>query len=104
MRLLPAGDDNVGHCAAFQEPKSERARRCAVYGRERLPVRDLPSNRQRHPQSRPVDEGRRTMSDSNSIDKPVELERYELFSEPAYHFDFELGRRDFFKLLGGGLV
>jgi isoquinoline 1-oxidoreductase len=44
------------------------------------------------------------MSDSHSIDEPVEAERYELFSEPAYRFDFELGRRDFFKLLGGGLV
>src|SRR5579871_6743004 len=32
----------------------------------------------------------------------LELERYELFEGPAYHFD--LDRRDFFKLLGGGLV
>jgi isoquinoline 1-oxidoreductase len=32
----------------------------------------------------------------------LEVERYELFAGPAYHFDLE--RRDFFKLLGGGLV
>ncbi len=32
----------------------------------------------------------------------LELERYELFAGPAYRFDLE--RRDFFKLLGGGLV
>jgi CO/xanthine dehydrogenase Mo-binding subunit len=32
----------------------------------------------------------------------LEVERYELFAAPAYHFDLE--RRDFFKLLGGGLV
>src|SRR5689334_17333505 len=32
----------------------------------------------------------------------LELERYELFEGPAYKFDLE--RRDFFKLLGGGLV
>lgn len=32
----------------------------------------------------------------------LELERYELFAGPAYRF--ELQRRDFFKLLGGGLV
>jgi isoquinoline 1-oxidoreductase len=32
----------------------------------------------------------------------IELERYELFEGPAYHF--ELQRRDFFKFLGGGLV
>lgn len=32
----------------------------------------------------------------------LEPERYELYEEPAYRF--ELGRRDFFKFLGGGLV
>src|SRR5271156_4861335 len=32
----------------------------------------------------------------------LELERYELFAKPAYQFGLE--RRDFFKLLGGGLV
>ena len=32
----------------------------------------------------------------------LEFERYELFEGPAYRFDLE--RRDFFKLLGGGLV
>jgi isoquinoline 1-oxidoreductase len=32
----------------------------------------------------------------------LELERYELFEGPAYRFELE--RRDFFKLLGGGLV
>jgi CO/xanthine dehydrogenase Mo-binding subunit len=32
----------------------------------------------------------------------LEVERYELFAGPAYRFDLE--RRDFFKLLGGGLV
>jgi len=32
----------------------------------------------------------------------LEVERYELFEGPAYKFDLE--RRDFFKLLGGGIV
>ena len=32
----------------------------------------------------------------------IEPERYELFSSPAYHF--ELDRREFFKILGGGLL
>ena len=32
----------------------------------------------------------------------LELERYELFAGPAYRFELE--RRDFFKVLGGGLV
>ena len=38
------------------------------------------------------------------IDDSIEIERYELFAEPTYHFNLELERRDFFKLLGGGLV
>ncbi len=41
---------------------------------------------------------------SKHIDDSIEVERYELFAEPAYHFNLELERRDFFKLLGGGLV
>jgi len=41
---------------------------------------------------------------SKHIDDSIEVERYELFAEPAYHFTLELERRDFFKLLGGGLV
>jgi len=32
----------------------------------------------------------------------IEPERYELYSPPTYHF--ELGRRDFFRLVGGGIV
>src|SRR5437588_13095458 len=32
----------------------------------------------------------------------IELERYELFAGPAYRF--EPDRRDFFKLLGGGII
>src|SRR5579862_1755140 len=32
----------------------------------------------------------------------LEFERYELCEGPAYRFDLE--RRDFFKLLGGGLI
>src|SRR5256885_6824651 len=33
---------------------------------------------------------------------PFEPERYELLAGPAY--DFDLDRRDFFKLLGGGII
>ena len=41
---------------------------------------------------------------NRQLDDSVEVERYELFAEPEYHFNLELERRDFFKLLGGGLV
>ncbi|HEX8185979.1 MAG TPA: molybdopterin cofactor-binding domain-containing protein [Blastocatellia bacterium] len=36
------------------------------------------------------------------IEVPIELERYELYAAPAYHFNVD--RRDFFKVFGGGLV
>src|SRR5262245_28020101 len=41
---------------------------------------------------------------SKHIDDSIELERYELFEHPQYLFNLEIERRDFFKLLGGGLV
>ncbi|MFY9570914.1 MAG: molybdopterin cofactor-binding domain-containing protein [Blastocatellia bacterium] len=44
------------------------------------------------------------MNKSPITDESIELERYELFAEPIHHFNFEIERRDFFKLLGGGLV
>ncbi|MEK6322756.1 MAG: molybdopterin cofactor-binding domain-containing protein [Acidobacteriota bacterium] len=44
------------------------------------------------------------MREHRVIDDSIETERYELFAEPQYHFNFELDRRDFFKLLGGGIV
>src|SRR5262249_26508973 len=39
--------------------------------------------------------------DKAEVDE-VEIERYELRQPPAYHFELE--RRDFFKVMGGGLV
>src|SRR6266403_775645 len=42
------------------------------------------------------------MSESTSVPAPWEPERYELTSEPVYHFD--LDRRVFFKFLGAGVL
>ena len=42
------------------------------------------------------------MSDATRVSAPWEPERYELASAPVYHFD--LDRRDFFKLLGAGVL
>ncbi|HKA22159.1 MAG TPA: molybdopterin cofactor-binding domain-containing protein [Blastocatellia bacterium] len=41
---------------------------------------------------------------SKHIDDSIETERYELFEQPHYLFNLEIERRNFFKLLGGGLV
>src|SRR5438046_2756796 len=38
----------------------------------------------------------------NPLTAQIEPERYEFFERTPYHFD--LGRRDFFKILGGGIV
>jgi isoquinoline 1-oxidoreductase len=40
--------------------------------------------------------------DEMLIEPALEPERYELAADPAYHFD--LARRDFFKVLGGGVL
>ncbi|HEY1676397.1 MAG TPA: molybdopterin cofactor-binding domain-containing protein [Candidatus Sulfotelmatobacter sp.] len=42
------------------------------------------------------------MTDASLTPAAIEPERYELRAAPLYHFD--LGRRDFFKFLGAGLV
>lgn len=44
------------------------------------------------------------MSENRLFDASIEPERYELLADPQYFFNLELERRDFFKLLGGGLV
>jgi CO/xanthine dehydrogenase Mo-binding subunit len=44
------------------------------------------------------------MSEDEVMDDSIETERYELLAQPQYQFNFELDRRDFFKLLGGGIV
>jgi CO/xanthine dehydrogenase Mo-binding subunit len=42
------------------------------------------------------------MNRTHIVPPEIEAERYELFSSPAYHFD--LDRREFFKILGAGLL
>src|SRR5438128_3206209 len=103
MRLLHVGHDHVGLRAAEQESKRRRQRNRAFHGRQHLPVRHLSSNRNRHSQGRAVDERRWKVS-KHVLDDSIEVERYELFADSLYNFNLELDRRDFFKLLGGGLV
>ncbi|HJQ67547.1 MAG TPA: molybdopterin cofactor-binding domain-containing protein [Blastocatellia bacterium] len=42
------------------------------------------------------------MSDELNVSEAIEPERYELYAAPAYHFNVD--RRTFFKLFGGGIV
>lgn len=42
------------------------------------------------------------LNQPETIEIPIELERYELFAAPIYHFNVD--RRDFVKLFGGGIA
>ena len=42
------------------------------------------------------------LNQPDTIEQPIEVERYELFAAPTYHFNVD--RRDFFKLFGGGIA
>lgn len=44
------------------------------------------------------------MSEKRIVDDSIEVERYELTAGAFHDFDLDIARRDFFKLLGGGLV
>src|ERR1044072_2161834 len=70
-------------------------------------MRYLSAHSQPNPQRQPLEERGRTMSENQTIENianDVELERYELFAKPSHLFNLQIDRRDFFKLLGGGLV
>src|SRR5581483_3235577 len=106
MRLLHVGHDHVGRRPAQQKPQPRRRRDRPLYGRPYLPLRHLSANCRRHHTGGAADERRREMSDerkpSEVIEIPIELERYELFAAPTHRFNVD--RREFFKLFGGGIA
>src|SRR2546423_15621209 len=106
MRLLYVGRDHVGRRPAQQESQSRRRRDRPLHGRQCLPLRHLPADCSRHHTGGAANERRRAMSDerkpSEVVEIPIELERYELFATPTYRFNVD--RREFFKLFGGGIA
>ena len=42
------------------------------------------------------------VSRTDTVEIPIEAERYELSAAPTYHFSF--ARREFIKLFGGGIA
>src|SRR5262249_51298099 len=106
MRLLHVGHDHVGRRLSQQELQPWRRRDRPLDGRQRLPLRHLSANCSRNHTGGAADERRREMSDkftpSDVVEIPIELERYELFAAPIYHFNVD--RREFIKLFGGGVI
>ena len=106
--LLHAGNDcerrRAAACHAQTRPIPDRAR----HERQPVPVRRLLARRGGHRGGR-RDRGGHARAEERAMSPrrpatppPVEPERYELASEPAYRF--ELRRREMLKLVGGGVL
>src|SRR5829696_3157510 len=95
MRLLHTRDDCFRRRAAAQEFESKSSGDPACDAGQRLSLRNLSAHRPGRANGRQTVAGGAEMS-------PFEPERYELSARRAY--DFDLDRRDFFKLLGGGII
>src|SRR3954453_21320626 len=107
MRVLHLGHDHVGGGAVAEERGPKRKADHRFHGRQHLPLRNLFTDRARHSESRDsprTSRGERSgpMSNKADFETPLEPERYELRAAAPYRF--ELGRRDFFKFLGAGVV
>src|SRR5438552_5460985 len=101
MRLLHSGHGYVGCRAAEADPEPIAGRHRSFHGGEHLSLRHLSADHRGHP-ARRGHLGRRKMKAPLLLDSSFEAERYELRAAPVYHFD--LARRDFFKVLGSGIV
>src|ERR1700722_4490334 len=108
MRILHVGHDHVGRGVAETKSFAEGKRDHRFYGWQRLPLRDVYADRNRNSKGclvSPSSGGsERDGPMRQASEQPVafEPERYELRAAASYHF--EVGRRDFFKFLGAGLV
>src|SRR5262245_26775239 len=107
MRLLYFRDDHVRDRIITTESESNAGRSNCVYERKHLQMRHIRSHSGRN------QNGIRKKMKKNIVRardaSPIqdlkgrgEIERYELFEDPRYRF--ELHRRTFLKLVGGGIV
>src|SRR5262249_39193852 len=117
MRVLHLWNDHVGGRLAVEERRSVRSRDRAIPGGKRLPLRNVsadhrrdPAGRRRSERSLPMNELTAPhMKDSNDtlearplFQQTIDPERYGFHAEPRYQF--ALDRRDFLRLVGGGIV
>src|SRR4029079_14886260 len=110
VRLLHVGHGDGDRRPAQDQPESHRARHRAAAGSQRLPLRHLPAHRQGGAHGGGADahhlfrDRRKVMERPPSYPSPpsLEPERYEL--SEGRRSTFELERRAFLKVFGGGLV
>src|SRR5215468_8175041 len=100
MCLLHFGHDPVRHGSAVPDSPSERRANHLRNGWQPLSMRHLPTNYGSDPASCRC-QGKTMMSQD---DRELALEQAQHDSVPRLSYGFELGRREFFKVIGGGLV
>src|SRR5439155_8366413 len=83
------------------ESESQSGGHCSIFARQCVPLRDAPAHHRCGPSGSQNDAGARAM---NNVEGKlfIEPERYE-FTAASFH-QFELARRDFFKILGAGIA
>src|SRR5216683_1946299 len=99
--LLHFGTDHEQRGVAANESESQSGRDRSISARQRVPLRHASAHHRRRPPGGQNDAGARTM---NNVEGKyfIEPERYEFTAAPFHQF--ELARRDFFKILGAGIA
>src|SRR6185437_16637150 len=101
VRLLHIGDDLEQRRPALHESQSESGGNRSILAGQSMPLRDTPPDHRSRSACGCSDEGAWAMS-SQFVRFDPEPERYEFSAGPIHNF--ELARRDFFKLLGAGIA
>src|SRR5579872_4160585 len=102
MRLLHFRHDYGRLRLAAKKARPVRSGNHPLNEREYLPLRRVPANHQRHQTGRKGHANSRQMNEPQTPELLLEPERYELQAAALYRF--EVDRREFFKLLGCGVV
>src|SRR5213082_1237972 len=101
MRLLHFRNDHEQRWPVANESKPQSGRDRSILARQCVPLRYAPAHHRCGPPGGQDDRGARAMSEPSGK-FILEPERYEFAAAPMHQF--ELARRDFFKLLGAGIA
>src|SRR5207253_7588374 len=101
MRLLHFRNDHQQRRPVANESKPQSGGDRSILARQCVPLRYAPAHHRRGPAGGQDDRGARAMSEPSGK-FVLEPERYEFAAAPMHQF--ELARRDFFKLLGAGIA
>src|SRR5256885_6510462 len=101
MRLLHFRNDHQQRRPVANESKPQSGGDRSILARQCVPLRYAPAHHRRGPAGGQDDRGARAMSEPSGK-FVLEPDRYEFAAAPMHQF--ELARRDFFKLLGAGIA